>query len=51
MSVIFIDEYIGIDNNEKYLKKLKNEWPRFKFINADITNLDNLEDIKNFIQI
>ena len=44
----FIDEYIGIDNNEKYLEKLGSEWPKFKFINADITNLDNLEEINNF---
>jgi hypothetical protein len=44
----YVDEYIGIDNNKKYLKSLKSEWPNFKFINADITKLDNLDEIKNF---
>jgi hypothetical protein len=44
----YISEYVGIDNNEKYLKSLKSEWPRFKFINADITKLDNLKNIKTF---
>ena len=44
----YLDEYVGIDNNEKYLKKLKGDWPKFKFINADINELNNLEIIKNF---
>ena len=44
----YISEYTGIDNNEKYLKSLKSKWPRFNFMNADITKLDNLENIKNF---
>ena len=44
----YIEEYIGVDNNEKYLKKLKSEWPNFKFINADISNLRNIDEINNF---
>ena len=44
----YIDEYVGIDNNEKYLKKLKTEWPNFKFINADISKLSELSQIENF---
>lgn len=44
----FIEDYVGIDNNEKYLKKLKSEWPNFKFINADITKLNELNEIRNF---
>ncbi len=44
----YIDDYVGIDNNEKYLKQLKNEWPKFKFIKADITKLNDLQEIKNF---
>jgi trans-aconitate methyltransferase len=44
----YVSEYVGIDNNEKYLKSLKSEWPQFKFINADITKLDNLDDIKDY---
>lgn len=44
----YIDDYVGIDNNEKYLKSLKKEWPKFSFLKADISNLDNLIEIKNF---
>ena len=44
----YIDEYVGVDNNEKYLKSLKKEWPKFSFLKADISNLDNLIEIKNF---
>lgn len=44
----YIDEYIGIDNNEKYLKKLKVSWPNYKFLNKDISKLSEIEEIKNF---
>ncbi len=44
----YIDDYVGVDNNEKYLKSLKKEWPKFSFLKADISNLDNLIEIKNF---
>lgn len=41
----YLSEYTGIDNNEKYLKKLKNKWPQFQFINADISQLENLKNL------
>ena len=44
----YVSDYIGIDNNEKYLKSLKSTWPNFKFINADITKLNEINEIKNF---
>ncbi len=44
----YLDQYIGVDNNEKYLKKLKSEWPNFKFINADISNLRKLDEVNDF---
>ena len=44
----YLTDYIGVDNNEKYLKNLKSEWPDFKFINTDISKLDELREIKNF---
>lgn len=44
----YVSDYIGIDNNEKYLKSLKSTWPNFKFINADITKLDEIDEIRNF---
>ncbi len=43
-----VDGYVGIDNNEKYLKSLKSKWSNYKFVNADITKLNELNDIKNF---
>ncbi len=43
-----ISEYVGVDSNEKYLKSLKSKWPSFKFINADITKLDDLKEIQEF---
>ena len=44
----YISDYIGVDNNEKYLKKLKSEWPNFKFINTDISKINELSEVKNF---
>ena len=44
----YIDEYVGIDNNEKYLSKLKKKWPQYSFFNMDIKNLNNEKIIKNF---
>ena len=44
----YVSDYIGIDSNEKYLKSLKSTWPNYKFINADITKLNEIEEIKNF---
>ena len=44
----YLTDYIGVDNNEKYLKNLKSEWPDFKFINTDISKLDELREIKDF---
>ena len=44
----YIDDYIGVDNNEKYLKELKKEWPKFQFLKADISKLDKLDQVKNF---
>ena len=46
-----INEYVGIDNNEKYLKSLKAEWPNCNFIKGDITKLNNLKYIESYKQI
>ena len=44
----YLEDYIGIDNNPKYLKKLKEKWPNFKFFNRDITKLNELEILKEY---
>ena len=51
----FVDDYLGIDNNEKYLKQCQNRWKKFKFTQLDLDdkiNIDRLLEFKpNFIFI
>ncbi len=51
----FIDDYLGIDNNDKYLKQCQYRWKNFNFIKLDFnerTNIDRLIEFKpNFIFI
>ena len=44
----YIHDYIGIDNNAKYLKKLKTVFTNFNFIDANINELNDITEIKNF---
>lgn len=43
-----IENYIGIDNNENYLKDSKIKYPKHKFINSDIQNIDDISEKINF---
>ena len=51
----FIDDYLGIDNNDKYLKQCQKRWKKFNFIQLDLddkANIDQLIEFKpNFIFI
>ena len=51
----FIDDYLGIDNNDKYLKQCQKRWKKFNFIQLNLddkTNIDQLIEFKpNFIFI
>ena len=51
----FISEYMGIDNNDKYLEQCRNRWKKFNFINLELkdnANIDRLIEFKpNFIFI
>ena len=38
--------YIGIDNNENYLKDSRLKYPKFKFINSDLENIDKIPDLE-----
>ena len=38
--------YIGIDNNENYLKDSRLKYPEFKFINSDLENIDKIPDLE-----
>ena len=37
-----VNEYIGIDNNENYLKDSRLRYPKFEFINSDIENINEV---------
>ena len=45
----FVDDYLGIDDNDKYLKQCQNRWKKFNFIKLkldDKTNIDQLVEFK-----
>ncbi len=39
--------YIGIDNNENYLKDSRLKYPKFKFINSDLENINKITYLEN----
>ena len=44
----FIDDYLGADNNDKYLKQSKNRWKKFNFINLDLNDVESLNRLLEF---
>ena len=44
----FVEEYLGIDNNQKYLNQCKQRWKNFHFINLDLNNIKNMDYILKF---
>tara|TARA_B100001027_G_C16225477_1_gene311930 strand:- start:298 stop:936 length:639 start_codon:yes stop_codon:yes gene_type:complete len=40
-----IENYIGVDNNENYLKNSKSKYPKFKFINSNIENISKIKEL------
>ncbi len=40
-----IENYIGVDNNENYLKESKLKYSKFKFINSNIENINKIEEL------
>ncbi len=44
----FIDDYMGIDNNEKYLKKCRKQWTKFNFVNLNISDYSNIDYFRQF---
>ena len=51
----YVEDYLGADNNQKYLNHSEKKWPKFNFLNMDLTDRKNLEKLKelspNFIFI
>ena len=41
-----IDNYVGIDNNENYLKDSRLRYPNYKFIYSNIQNLNEIRELK-----
>lgn len=39
--------YIGIDNNENYLRDSRLKYPKFKFINSDLENINKISELEN----
>lgn len=44
----YINNYMGVDNNDLYLKKCVKTWKKYTFLNSDISNFNNLEVFKKF---
>lgn len=40
-----VENYIGIDNNSNYLKNSGLKYPKFKFINSNIENIEKIKDL------
>ena len=45
----FIDDYMGVDSNDKYLNQCKQRWKKFNFLNLDLNNLKNIDEFLKFI--
>jgi len=39
----YIDDYLGVDSNEEYLIKCRQQWRKFNFINLDLNEEKNIE--------
>jgi ubiquinone/menaquinone biosynthesis C-methylase UbiE len=44
----YITDYLGVDNNEKYLNPSKKKWKKFKFKNLDLSDKKSLKYLKKF---
>ena len=44
----YIDDYLGVDSNEKYLKKCREKWGKFNFINLNLNDEKNIEHFMKF---
>ena len=44
----FITEYMGLDNNDKYLEQCRNRWKKFNFINLELNDKANIDRLLKF---
>ncbi len=44
----FVIDYLGVDNNEKYLKQCKSRWKNFNFRHLDLNDKNNINNLIEF---
>ena len=44
----YIEDYLGVDNNEKYLAQCTKRWKKYKFLKLNIEDKKNIENFINF---
>ena len=44
----YIDGYLGIDNNDKYLKQCQNKWKQFNFLKLELDEKINIDQLIKF---
>ena len=44
----FVEDYLGVDNNEKYLRQCKQRWNKFNFMNLDLNDEVSTKYFLNF---
>ena len=44
----YIDDYLGVDSNEEYLKKCRRKWQKFNFMKLDLNDEKNIEHFIKF---
>lgn len=44
----YLSDYVGVDLNNKYLKNLEKKWPKYNFLNLDVTQKETIEILKKY---
>jgi len=44
----FVEDYLGVDNNDKYLRQCKQRWNKFNFMNLDLNDEVSIKYFLNF---
>ncbi len=44
----FVEDYLGVDNNDEYLKQCKHRWKKFNFIHLDLNDIANIDRFIKF---
>jgi len=44
----YVDDYLGVDNNDKYLNQCKLRWNKFNFTHLNLNEKTNIDDLIKF---